>query len=215
MVIGFTKPQHTDAAMLISPAPTAEKPRLSAEDWLQAALDVIAEQGLAAVAVEPLAKRLGVTKGSFYWHFPSREALIKAALEKWETLDQTRMFDPLSHIADPGDRLRELFLRTSREMRSHVIYSALLNQVDHPIVQPVMQRMSQKRIAFLGMAYRALGLNRREAMNRARLAYAAYVGFLQLMLQMKLPRMTSDEYEDYVKHVAETLIPASPAPATN
>ena len=50
-----------------------DKPaRLSAEDWAVAALDVIAESGLAAVAVEPLAKRLGVTKGSFYWHFPSR-----------------------------------------------------------------------------------------------------------------------------------------------
>lgn len=195
--------------MLISPAAATEKPRLSAEDWQQAALDVIAEQGLGAVAVEPLAKRLGVTKGSFYWHFPSREALIKATLERWEASDQERVFDPLEHIADPGERLRELFVRTSREMRSHVIYSALLNQVDHPIVQPVMQRMSQKRIAFLGLAYRALGLNRREAMNRARLAYAAYVGFLQLMLQMKLPRMSTDEYEEYVQHVAETLIPAA------
>ena len=57
-----------------------EKSRLSADDWALAALDVIAEQGLAAVAVEPLARRLGVTKGSFYWHFPSREALLVAAL---------------------------------------------------------------------------------------------------------------------------------------
>lgn len=193
--------------MLMSTGASQDKPRLSAEDWQQAALDVIAEQGLAAVAVEPLAKRLGVTKGSFYWHFPSREALIKAALEKWEASDQQRVFDPLEHIADPGDRLRELFVLTSREMRSHVIYSALLNQVDHPIVQPIMQRLSQKRIAFLGLAYRALGLNRRESMNRARLAYAAYVGFLQLMLQMKLPRMSAEEYEEYVQHVAETLIP--------
>ncbi|AVP98421.1 TetR/AcrR family transcriptional regulator [Ahniella affigens] len=196
--------------MLMSTSASQDKPRLTAEDWQQAALDVIAEQGLAAVAVEPLAKRLGVTKGSFYWHFPSREALIKASLEKWEASDQQRVFDPLEHIADPGDRLRELFVLTSREMRSHVIYSALLNQVDHPIVQPIMQRLSQKRIAFLGLAYRALGLNRRESMNRARLAYAAYVGFLQLMLQMKLPRMTTEEYEEYVQHVAETLIPPTP-----
>ena len=56
--------------------------RLSAEDWAQAALDLIAEQGVGAVAVEPLARRLGVTKGSFYWHFPSRDALLQAALER-------------------------------------------------------------------------------------------------------------------------------------
>jgi AcrR family transcriptional regulator len=66
-----------------------DKPsRLSAEDWAVAALDVIAETGLASVAVEPLAKRLGVTKGSFYWHFPSREALLIAALERWEKTEQ-------------------------------------------------------------------------------------------------------------------------------
>lgn len=209
MVLGWWYRHFLSTTMLMSTGASQDKPRLSAEDWQQAALDVIAEQGLAAVAVEPLAKRLGVTKGSFYWHFPSREALIKAALEKWEASDQQRVFDPLEHIPDPGDRLRELFVLTSREMRSHVIYSALLNQVDHPIVQPIMQRLSQKRIAFLGLAYRALGLNRRESMNRARLAYAAYVGFLQLMLQMKLPRMTTEEYEEYVQHVAETLIPVS------
>ena len=58
--------------------------RLTADDWAQAALDLIAEQGVAAVAVEPLARRLRVTKGSFYWHFPSRDALLQAALERWE-----------------------------------------------------------------------------------------------------------------------------------
>src|SRR3546814_3926398 len=59
-------------------APRAERSgRLSADDWAQAALEQIAEQGVLAVAVEPLARRLGVTKGSFYWHFPSREALLE------------------------------------------------------------------------------------------------------------------------------------------
>ena len=46
-----------------------ERARLSAEDWEQGALDMIAEQGIGALAVEALARRLGVTKGSFYWHF--------------------------------------------------------------------------------------------------------------------------------------------------
>src|SRR5690606_7033358 len=66
------------------PATSSRGARLSAADWAQAALDVIAEQGVSAVAVEPLARRLGVTKGSFYWHFPSRDALLQAALERWE-----------------------------------------------------------------------------------------------------------------------------------
>ena len=60
-----------------------ERPRLTAQDWELGALDMIADLGLAAVAVEPLAKRLGVTKGSFYWHFSSRDALIEATLKRW------------------------------------------------------------------------------------------------------------------------------------
>ena len=54
--------------------------RLSRQAWVQAALEALAEGGLAAVAVEPLAARLGATKGSFYWHFANRDALSSAAL---------------------------------------------------------------------------------------------------------------------------------------
>ena len=50
--------------------------RLSADDWTREALAQMAELGVAAVAVEPIARRLKVTKGSFYWHFPSRDALL-------------------------------------------------------------------------------------------------------------------------------------------
>ena len=63
---------------------TRARTRLKRQDWVDAALEAIADGGLAAVAVVPLAERLGATKGSFYWHFPSREALIEAALAAWE-----------------------------------------------------------------------------------------------------------------------------------
>src|SRR3970040_1299384 len=107
------------------PAPMKQErnARLSAEDWAQAALDLIAEQGVAAVAVEPLARRLGVTKGSFYWHFPSRDALLVAALERWEKVEQETVFGKLEAIADPGQRLRALFALVAHEFKSHVIYS--------------------------------------------------------------------------------------------
>ena len=72
--------------------------RLSADDWAQAALDMIAEQGVGSVAVEPLARRLGVTKGSFYWHFPSRDALLQAALERWELVEQQDVFGSLEEV---------------------------------------------------------------------------------------------------------------------
>src|SRR3954452_8237602 len=120
--------------MSAEPVKLESKARLSAADWEQAALETLAESGLGAVAVESLARRLGVTKGSFYWHFPTREALIKAALERWERRDEDEVMAPIEPIADPRARLRELFKRVSREMQSHVIYAALLQSLDNALV---------------------------------------------------------------------------------
>jgi AcrR family transcriptional regulator len=184
------------------------KGRLSAADWEQAALDTLAESGLGAVAVESLARRLSVTKGSFYWHFPTREALIKAALERWERRDEEDVMAQVEPIADPRERLRELFRRVSREMQSHVIYAALMQSLDHALVREVMTRVSQRRLDVLTRAYRQAGLDRLAASHRARLAYSAYTGFLQLSLQMGLPRLSHDEFGAYVDHVIATLIPA-------
>ncbi len=190
------------------PARTAEtRARLTAADWELAALDVLAASGVAAIAVESLARTLGVTKGSFYWHFPTREALIKAAVERWEKRDEDEVLGRVEPIADPRERLRELFRRVSREVQSHVIYAGLLQASDHPLVQPVIERISRRRLDLLTVAYRQAGFDRRAAAHRARLAYTAYTGFLQLNQRHGMPRMDQAEYEAYVEHVMETLIP--------
>lgn len=193
---------------MVANAQKLEKPRLSDEDWALAALDLIAEQGLSAVAVEPLARRLGVTKGSFYWHFPSREALLVAALKRWEKTEQDTVFGQLETIPDARARLRALFQWVARELKSHIIYSELLKALDHPVVRPVLSRVSQRRLEYLAASYRQTGLPRLEAQNRARLTYAAYVGFLQLSLQLGQPRLDHEAFDAYVDHMMVTLIPA-------
>ncbi|MGY1424088.1 TetR/AcrR family transcriptional regulator [Lysobacter sp. A289] len=198
----------------ITPPPASAPPvkserngRLSADDWAQAALDVIAEQGVAAVAVEPLARRLGVTKGSFYWHFPSRDALLVAALERWETMEQETVFGQLEAVADPRERLRALFSMVAHEYKAHIIYSELLKALDHPAVQPVIGRVSERRLEYLTASFRQAGMGRNDAQNRARLAYAAYVGFLQLNLQLRQTRLQHEDFDAYVEHMMTTLIP--------
>lgn len=57
--------------------------RLDAAAWIAAALETLAEGGVDSVRVEPLAKTLKVTKGSFYWHFADRRALLDATLAQW------------------------------------------------------------------------------------------------------------------------------------
>lgn len=181
--------------------------RLSADDWAQAALDLVAELGVAAVAVEPLARRLGVTKGSFYWHFPSRDALLAAALARWERVEQESVFGQLEAVADPRERLRALFQVVAHEAKSHIIYSELLKALDHPAVQPVIGRVSERRLEYLTASLRQAGLSRTDAQHRARLVYAAYIGFLQLSLQLRQSRLPHDEFEAYVEHMMATLIP--------
>src|ERR671922_6013 len=80
---------------------------LSRERWIAAALDALADGGMAAVAVEPLAARLGVTKGSFYWHFRDRDELLTAALQEWERTGTEELIKRLDQIADPRERLAE------------------------------------------------------------------------------------------------------------
>jgi AcrR family transcriptional regulator len=186
----------------------AERTRLTAEDWEDAALELIAEQGVGALAVEALARRLGVTKGSFYWHFRTREALLTASLERWEQYGEQEVINQIEAIPDPRQRLPELFRRVAHELQPHRVYAALLKALDHPIVVPVMARVSQRRMAFLTKAFGEAGMPTEQALNRARLTYAAYVGFLQLNFTLGLPRISLEEFDAYVEHMIATLIPA-------
>ncbi|HET6632976.1 MAG TPA: helix-turn-helix domain-containing protein [Rhodanobacteraceae bacterium] len=181
--------------------------RLGTGNWEQATLALIAEEGVGAVAVETLARRLGVTKGSFYWHFRSRQALLQAALERWEHQDEARVLAQIEPIVDPRRRLRALFEVVARELQSHRVYAALLKALDHPAVLPLMARVSQRRMQFLAAAYREAGLEGEVAEHRARLTYAAYVGFLQINMTLGLPRLSHDAFDAYVAHLADTLIP--------
>src|SRR4051812_49828529 len=60
--------------------------RTPREDWIAAGLKALARGGPEAVRVEPLARELGATKGSFYWHFQDRAALLQALLDDWERM---------------------------------------------------------------------------------------------------------------------------------
>ncbi len=191
---------------MVRDLPRTDRSRLSAADWEHAALETIAEQGVGALNVEGLARTLGVTKGSFYWHFPSREALLDAALKRWESDVERELTTEAEIPTDPRQRLRELFRRIAHEVQPHRVYAALLRAIDHAKIQSLMARISQRRMDFLALAYRQAGLERAAAVHRARLTYAAYVGFLQMNVHLGVSRLNQADYEAYVEHVIDTLI---------
>lgn len=179
--------------------------RLSAADWERAALRAIARGGVASLGVEPLAAELGVTKGSFYWHFKSREALLAAALLRWERDATEDVIALLAPLTNPRERLRTLIETASA--RSSSLHIALSAAADHPAVGPVLERVSARRIGYLAASFRELGLAPAAAHDRAVLTYAAYVGSLHLAREGRgvLPRGRS--LSRYLRHLTETLIP--------
>ncbi|MCM6772451.1 TetR/AcrR family transcriptional regulator [Nocardia sp. CDC159] len=159
-----------------------QRQRLSAADWTSAALEALADGGLAAVAVEPIAARLGTTKGSFYWHFPGRDALVTAALELWERVDTEEVIAEIDAQPPGLPRLRALIVgavegRTGDAARAEL---ALLATARHPLVAPVLARVTRRRLDYLAEQFAELGFPPEEAARRAQLAYTSYLGIAQL-----------------------------------
>jgi len=194
------------AFLVPQPKRAAPESRLSAEDWEIAALDALADTGLAGVAVEPLARRLGVTKGSFYWHFSDREALLAAALRRWEQSYTDRIIAAVAEVREPRQRLVRLITSGLAGGRSDRIHMALAMS-PHPPVRAALARVTCRRMDYLESCYVDLGQPRREARQSALLAYAAYVGLVHLRLEA--PRALPDRgaFAAYVERLIAMLVP--------
>jgi len=184
---------------------TRQTPSLNAANWSRAALDSIAEGGVEQVTVEGLARRLGVTKGSFYWHFVDRTALVVSALDLWEQLGTLDIIDQLQRVRDPKARLRALFATAFGDLVDGPIDAALVARIDDPVVGPVVRRVTAVRVAFLEEVYRELGMSPKRAAARARIAYSMYVGHLQVRRSMPGDRLTNTPSAGYLRHVVELL----------
>jgi AcrR family transcriptional regulator len=158
---------------------TGQRP-LSPDDWARAALAAIARGGVAAVAVETIASELGATKGSFYWHFKNRDALIQAALDRWEQWSTAAVIEELEHEPDPAKRLRKLLTAALALAPADRAEIALLANPDHPAARSAVRRVAERRIAYIARQLEKLGRGPADALDRAVLMYYVYVGYLQM-----------------------------------
>ncbi|WP_211290954.1 TetR/AcrR family transcriptional regulator [Kineococcus xinjiangensis] len=192
-----------------------ERRRLSAEDWAEAALQALGDGGLAAVAVEPLAARLGATKGSFYWHFANREALVTAALELWERRSTEATIASLTVEADPVQRLRMLFTRAAGRGEGNPAELAVRAAATNDTVAPVLRRVMQRRVGYLVGLFEEIGFGPAEAARRAMLAHTAYLGHgeLETRLPGTLPLDRAGGLPAYVDSVLTLLLADAPRQA--
>jgi AcrR family transcriptional regulator len=185
--------------------------RLSVDDWAMAALEVIALRGLEGLSVEGLARQLGVTKGSFYWHFADRAQLIATTLLVWEQRGTLDVIAHLETVEDPADRLRSLFDTSFGDEAHGLVDVAMVTRADDPTVGPVVHRVSETRIAFLEQVFRALGFTPRKAAIRARVAYSAYIGHFLVRRSLPDDPVLVLRTTDYRRQLLELLSVARPA----
>ncbi len=152
----------------------------STASWIVAGIEALEEGGTEAVSASALAKRLGVTRGSFYWHFDSRDELLQAVLDRWERDHSDAVLAALAAVPDPRERLR-LLVDAATSKPPSLFIRLLEAQTREPAAATVLNRSRARRVDFLAQAYRELGLRPAAARRRALAVYAAYVGIAQLV----------------------------------
>jgi len=151
---------------------------VSREEWIQAGIKALVRGGPEAVRVEPLAKQLAVTKGSFYWHFDDRGALLDALLEQWKRVATLAVIDAIEPQAiTPQERLRALMMMTFRSAEAPAIEGAIRAwSASDPRAQKVVRRIDRVRERYVRELLVECGLPAQVAAARARVMYLALIG---------------------------------------
>jgi AcrR family transcriptional regulator len=150
--------------------------QLSAKDWLDQGLKALAEGGFTALKAEPLAKIMGVSRGSFYWHFADVEAFHRAILRHWRDVAAERIIADVEASAGKGDLLQLLLHRVFSErlaLESAVRSWAAVDRAAKSAVQAIDRR----RLSYVESLLRASGLSADVARARAQILYWAFLGF--------------------------------------
>src|ERR1043166_2583921 len=121
--------------------------KVKESDWEDAALAAIAAHGLRSLSIPSLARTLGVTKGSFYWHFTGLPQLIEASLRRWEQIDRAALGE-VAEIEEPRARLAELFAQAMKSHQAHALFVALSPSADRAVTA-LLRRITERRLRFL------------------------------------------------------------------
>ena len=188
---------------------TETRPRLSRDDWTAEALRALTESGLTAVAIEPLALRLGATKGSGYWHFANRAALVEATLLRWEREHTEQVIAVTKRTGDPMLSIRELFIMSMHSDGPQSTELALLAAAADPLVGAALRRVTERRTAYLAELFAEAGFAAEPARQRALLAYTSYLGHAHLARIAPDQLFTGADLERYLDATLASLLDGS------
>ena len=161
-------------------ADSAAKSQLTPDDWIDAATAVLVNKSIDAVRVEVLSKDLGVTRGSFYWHFRDRDDLLRQLLVRWRDRATEQIIDDFERRnMPPRELLRDLtklpFRGDAARAASAVELAIRAWARRDDMARKFVDEVDHKRLSYIAQCFSALGYDIPEARKRAFVLYACEV----------------------------------------
>ncbi len=175
--------------------------RLTREDWVRGAIEALQERGVDGVKIVVIADRLGVTSGSFYWHFKGLRELLDCVLEYWEVeLTDAIIGRAMGFSGPPEDRILDLMLQVIEIDAAAPDHAILVWARSDPAAKEVFERTLRRRFDFAGWMFRQTGFSDRQAAIRGRLMVAYLTG--EFSTGLKSNRRWRDIVRDEFKVLA-------------
>ncbi len=162
-----------------------KNPSLTPQVWIDAATDMLVDHGIDAVRVDVVARALGVTRGSFYWHFKDRDDLLRGVLQSWRertTENLTARLEGAS--ADPREQLRDVltlpFRGQSAKRMARIELAIRAWARRDAAVRHVVDESDASRTSYIAQIFSGMGFSASEARHRAVMTYSMNVACSQL-----------------------------------
>lgn len=175
-----------DTAHTLETAPhvaPAKAGRLSKQDWLTAGLTILGQKGAEGVRIDAICKALGVTKGSFYWHFRDREDLMASLFTYWDTRETRGLIDYVEgKFANPNDRLWHVVKEVTLGDYDVTVEVAMRHWAyQEPAIRAQLEEVDAQRLDFFARQFSACGFDTESASLRAHTLYSVTLirGFMQ------------------------------------
>jgi AcrR family transcriptional regulator len=183
---------------------------LNVEDWIAAGNDLLVSENIRGVQISALCLRLKVTKGSFYWHFASREDLLRALLDSWRRRMTLNIANKLRRVTSGAVSTLRALLALPRKTFSAAGAAIEMSIRDwgrrETLAHEVLKEVDEIRLRSFEQSFQSLGFSAREARIRGYIAYAIMMGDSILKETLREQIAT----EEFVDLAVQLLAPAAP-----
>lgn len=182
--------------------------RVSRQDWLQEGLRAIAESGFAALTLERMLVRLGVTHGSFYHHFQNRRAYTEALLKHWQETLTDQVQADTREIPALAARVEALMARGEAQEAQATLEQAIRSEAaNDPLVRQYVEAVDASRLAHCRELARLASHDSPDAEVIGNLVHAVFVG-TQHVLPAFTPAQVNDIYRLMTRLVVQAYTPS-------